>query len=187
MLPISSTFYHAVIVKNYCLLSQKNNKTKQVHYKNQAVKLTARCIHGGKLSIFHSFPEKIIRRVLSTAVFYQFLLIPRPYMHNFSGGETLTLDLCPNLFCCIILQLRWCSKHFTENNFLLFLWEITNRSNNFVRGVYYNVEYILLTMSLFLRVGNCAGKVTLSKEIFCLIEAGNKNAAPCYVKLSHRF
>ena len=63
---------------------------KQVHYKNQAVKLTARSIHGGKLSILQSFLKKIISTVLSTAVFRQFLLIPRPYMHSFACGETLT-------------------------------------------------------------------------------------------------
>ena len=43
-----------------------------------------------KLFILQSFLKKIIRTVLSTGVFCQFLLIPRRYMHNFSCGETQT-------------------------------------------------------------------------------------------------
>ena len=35
---------------------------KQVRYKNQAVKLTARCIHGGKLSILQSFLKVPMKR-----------------------------------------------------------------------------------------------------------------------------
>ena len=65
---------------------------KQVHYKTQVVKLTARRTHGGKLSILQSFLKKIITSVLSTVVFQQVLSVPGPDTNIFSCDETLTQD-----------------------------------------------------------------------------------------------
>ena len=63
---------------------------KQVHKKSQAMKLTTRCIGAVSCQFLQSSLKKIISTVLTTAVFLQFLLIPWPYTHNFSCGETLT-------------------------------------------------------------------------------------------------
>ena len=49
------------------------------------------------LSILQPFLKKIIGPVLSTAVFWQFLSIPRPYRHNFTCGETVTYNWCQQL------------------------------------------------------------------------------------------
>ena len=54
---------------------------------------THRCC---KRPIFTVIP-KIIIAVFSTPIFCQFLLIPRPYMHSFSCGETLAHNWCPQL------------------------------------------------------------------------------------------
>ena len=43
-----------------------------------------------KSLILQSFLKKIIKTVLSTGVFFQFLSISWRYMHNFSCGETQT-------------------------------------------------------------------------------------------------
>ena len=49
-----------------------------------------------KRPVFTVIP-KIIIAVFSTSIFCQFLLIPRPYMHSFSCGETLAHNWCPQL------------------------------------------------------------------------------------------
>ena len=52
-----------VTVKSYCFLGRRRNKMKQVHYKNQAVKLTAGCIHGGNCCPFYSHS---LKKIIST-------------------------------------------------------------------------------------------------------------------------
>ena len=54
-----------------------------------AVELKVRPIRAVKWSFSQSFLKIIFIIVLSTTVFLQFLLIPRPYTHNFSCGEVL--------------------------------------------------------------------------------------------------
>ena len=84
----------------------------QVCYKNQAQKLTARRQDLSKLPISQSFLKKIVSTVLSTAVFWRFLLIPGPYMHNFTCGETVTRNWCPQLVLLHYFAIKMMFKAF---------------------------------------------------------------------------
>ena len=94
---------------------------KKVHYKNQAIELTAWCKHRGKLSISQSFLKKIVSTVLSTAVFWQFFLIPGPYTHNFPCGETPTHNWCPQSVLLHYFAIKMVFKAFYLKQFSIIL------------------------------------------------------------------
>ena len=76
---------------------RKRNEMKKASLKNRAVELKVRPIRAIKWSFSQSFLKVIFKMVLSTAVFLQFLLIPRIHTHDFSCGETLAHNRCPQL------------------------------------------------------------------------------------------
>ena len=68
---------------------RKRKEMKKASHKKRAVELKVRPIRAVKWPFSQSFLKIIFITVLNTAVFLQFLLIPRPYIHNFFCGETL--------------------------------------------------------------------------------------------------
>ena len=71
-------------------LGRKRKKMKKASHKNRAVELKVRPIRAAKWLFLQSFLKIIFISVLSTAIFGQFLLIPKPYKRNFTYGESVT-------------------------------------------------------------------------------------------------
>ena len=117
---------------------RKRKEMKKASHKNRAIELKVKPICAAKWLFLQSFLKIIFIRVLSTAVFWQFLLIPKPYMHNFSCGETVTHNWCPQLVLLHYFAIKVMFKAVYWKHFSIILYGKSEvyRANNFVRGVY---------------------------------------------------
>ena len=78
------------MVRGTTSLGKKRKMKKAFSHKNYAIELKVRPIRAAKWLFLQSFLKIIFITVLSTAVFWQFLLIPKPYARHFAYGESVT-------------------------------------------------------------------------------------------------
>ena len=85
------------MVRGTTSLGRKRKKTKKASHKNRAVELKVRPIRTAKWLFLQSFLKIIFITVLSTAVFWWFLSIPKPYTRISTYGESVTHNWCPQV------------------------------------------------------------------------------------------
>ena len=95
---------------------------KKASHKNRVTELKVRPIRATKLLFLQSFPKIIFIAVLSTAVFWRFLLIPKPYTRNFIYGESVTHNWCPQLVLLHYFAIKVMFKAFYWKHFFIILY-----------------------------------------------------------------
>ena len=101
---------------------RKRKEMKKASHKNRAVELKVRPIRAVKCLFSQSFLEIIFITVFRTSIFWQFLLIPRPYTHNFSCGETLAHNWCPQFVLLHYFAIKVMFKAFYSKHFPIILY-----------------------------------------------------------------
>ena len=109
------------MVRGTTSLGRKRKKMKKASHKNH-VELKVRPICTAKWLFLQSFLKIIFITVFSTSVFWQFLLIPRPYTHNFSCVETLSHNWCPQLVLLHYFAIKVMFKAFYWKHFSIILY-----------------------------------------------------------------
>ena len=89
-------------------------------HKNRAVEV--RPIRAVKHVFSQSILKKMIIAIFSTAVFLQFLLIPWPYIPNFSCGQNLTHNWCPQLVLLHYFAIKVMFEVFYWKHFSIILY-----------------------------------------------------------------
>ena len=95
---------------------------KKASHKNRAVKLKVRPIRAAKWLFLQSFLKIIFIAVLSTAVFWRFLLIPEPYTSNLTYSESVTHNWCPQLVLLHYFAIKVMFKAFSWKHFSIILY-----------------------------------------------------------------
>ena len=95
---------------------------KKACHKNCAVELKVRPICVAKWLFLQSFLKIIFIAVLSTAVFWWFLLIPKPCTLNLTYGESVTHNWCPQLVLLHYFAIKVMFKAFYWQHFSIILY-----------------------------------------------------------------
>ena len=95
---------------------------KKASHKNRAVELKVRPIHDAKWLFLQSFLKIIFITILSTAVFWRFLLIPKPYTRNLTYGEGVTHNRRPQLVLLHYFAVKVMFKAFYWKHFSIILY-----------------------------------------------------------------
>ena len=95
---------------------------KKASHQNRAVELKVRPIRAAKWLFLQSFLKIIFIAVLSTAVFWRFLLIPEPYTSNLTYGESVTWNWCPQLVLLHYFAIKVMFKAFSWKHFSIILY-----------------------------------------------------------------
>ena len=110
------------MVRGTTCLGRKRKKIKKASHKNRAIELEVRPIRATKWLFLQSFLKIIFITVLSTAVFWRILLIPKPYTRNFTYGESVTHNWCPQLVLLHYFAIKVMFKAFYWKHFSIILY-----------------------------------------------------------------
>ena len=121
MFPVSIAFWYNMKAKRCYFLWQKK-KADEERKSQEPCRLTQGKTHTRRNTYFQSFLKKINIAIFSTAVFLQFLLIPWPYTPNFSCGQNLTHNWCPQLVLLHYFAIKVMFKAFYWKHFSIILY-----------------------------------------------------------------
>ena len=110
------------MVRGTTSLGRKRKKMKKASHKNRAVESKVRSISAAKWLLLQSFLKIIFITVLSPAVVWRFLLIPKPYTRNFTYGESVTHNWCPQLVLLHYFAIKVMFKAFYWKHFSIILY-----------------------------------------------------------------
>ena len=131
---------------------------KKASHKNRAVELKVRPIRAAKWLFWQSFLKIIFITVLSTAVFWGFLLIPKPYTCNLTCGESVTHNWCPQLVLLHYFAIKVMFKAFYWKHFSIILYGTSQTVLIISWGeCKYSSRYIVLCRKFLLN--NCFNQI----------------------------
>ena len=95
---------------------------KKASHKNRAIELKVRPIRATKWLFLQSFLKIVFITILSIAIFWRFLLIPKPYTRNFTCGESVTHNWCPQVVLLHYFAIKVMFKAFYWKHFSIILY-----------------------------------------------------------------